>query len=140
MNRNNLVPGTIKGIQIVDLEKKFHNKSLSKHYAIKLKKPKNSSYFNNSINNDSSLITPKENISNKNTSISSKTKPQNHSSISSNQNNNKNLKIKGQIITKNNKRNLLKVKSNPKNNNNNNNLPKPSNQSQKEIIVYKEKK
>ena len=138
MNKNNLVPGTIKGIQIVDLEKKIHNKSTSKNSAIKLNKSKNLNNFNNSINNDSSsLICPKENYSNKNASISSKTKPQ-HISISSNQNNNnnKNVKIKGNTLSKNNNKNFVKIKSNPKNNN----LPKPTNTKQKEIIIYKEKK
>ena len=38
MNKSNLVSGTIKGIQIVDLEKKIHNKNLSKYYAIKFNK------------------------------------------------------------------------------------------------------
>ena len=89
MNKTSLVSGTIKGIQIVDLGLKQNNtKNSSKKYMIKLKKNKNSS-TNNSINNDS-LISIKENISNKNTSISSKTKQQT-TSISSNQ---KNRKIK----------------------------------------------
>ena len=128
MNRNNLVPGTIKGIQIVDLEKKINNK---KQNAMKLNKSKNT---NNSINNDSSLTTPKDNLSNKNALINLKPKQQPHISISSNQNNNRNAKIKGNIITKNNNRNILKIKSNP-----NNNLPKPSNNRQKDIVTSKEK-
>ena len=83
MNKANLVSGTIKGIQIVDLGLKQNNlKNSSKKCMIKLKKNKNSS-TNNSITNDS-IISIKENISNKNTSISSKTKQQT-SSISSNQ-------------------------------------------------------
>ena len=138
MNKNNLVPGAIKGIQIVDLEKKINNKSTSKNSAIKLNKPKNLNNFNNSSNNDSSsLFFPKENYSNKNVPISSKAKPQ-HISTSSNQNNNnnKNVKIKGSTFSKNNNKNFLKIKSNSKNNN----LLKPVNTKQKEIIIYKEKK
>ena len=138
MNKYNLVPGTIKGIQIVDLEKKAYNKTSSKNYSIKFNKPKNNNYCINSNNNDSSLITPKENISNKNTSISSKPKAQPHITISSNHNNNKTIKVKGNLITKYNKKNILKIKSNQKNNNNI--LPKPVNQKQKEILIYKEKK
>jgi len=73
MNKTSLVSGTIKVIQIVDLGLKQSNiKNSSKKYVIKLKKTKNST-TNNSINNDL-LISIKENISNKNTSISSKTK------------------------------------------------------------------
>ena len=68
MNKTTLISGTIKGIQIVDLSIKQPNKNASKKYIIKLKKNKNSS-INNSTNNDS-LISIKENISNKNTSIS----------------------------------------------------------------------
>ena len=75
MNKTSLVSGTIKVIQIVDLGLKQNNiKNSSKKYVIKLKKTKNST-INNSINNDL-LISIKENISNKNTSISSKTKQQ----------------------------------------------------------------
>ena len=75
MNKTLLVSGTIKVIQIVDLGLKQNNiKNSSKKYVIKLKKTKNST-TNNSINNDL-LISIKENISNKNTSISSKTKQQ----------------------------------------------------------------
>ena len=75
MNKTSLVSGTIKVIQIVDLGLKQNNiKNSSKKYVIKLKKTKNST-TNNSINNDL-LISIKENISNKNTSISSKTKQQ----------------------------------------------------------------
>ena len=129
MNKNNLVPGTIKGIQIVDLEKKINNKKQS---VIKQNKTKNA---NNSINNDSSLNSPKENISNKNVLINSKTKHHSHISISSNHNNNRNEKNKRNIITKNNNnRNFLKIKSNPKNN-----LPKPTNNRQKERVTSKEK-
>ena len=138
MNKSNLVSGTIKGIQIVDLEKKIHNKNSSKYYAIKFNKTKHLNNFNNSINNDSSLISPKDNISNKNTSISSKPKPQPKISISSNQNNTKNIKIKRNIMTKDNKRNLIKIKSNQKNNNKN--MEKPIEQKQKELLVYKEKR
>ena len=135
MNKTNLVSGTIKGIQIVDLGFKQNNiKTSSKKYIIKLKKNKNSS-INNSINNDS-LISIKENISNKNTSISSKTKHQT-TSISSNQ---KTRKIKGN--NNNNQKNIninknfIKIKLNQKNNNINNNnkiLPKPI---QKQKYIY----
>ena len=58
-NKNTLVPGTIKGIQIVDLEKKINNKSSSKYCSIKFTKQKNYNNFNNSTNNDSSLISKK---------------------------------------------------------------------------------
>ena len=137
-NKNTLVPGTIKGIQIVDLEKKINNKSSSKYCSIKFTKQKNYNNFNNSTNNDSSLISPKNNLSNKNVTIMSKIKPQPHISISSNQNNNKNIKIKGNIISKNNKSNFLKIKSNPKNNKINN-FPKPINAKQKEILINTDK-
>ena len=102
-NKNNLVPGTIKGIQIVDLEKKIHNKSSSKHYSIKLNKSKNSNYSNNSINNDFSMFSPKDNMSSKNVTIYSKTKQL--------KNNNKSIRIKGQIMIKNHKGNIIKIKS-----------------------------
>ena len=86
MNKTSLISGTIKGIQIVDLGLNQTNiKNSSKKYMLKLKKAKNSS--NNSVNNDS-LISFKENISNKNTSISSKTKQQT-TTISSSQKNRK---------------------------------------------------
>ena len=137
MNKNNLVSGTIKGIQIVDLEKKINNKNSSKCYAVKFNKSKHLNNFNNSINNDSSLVSPKDNISNKNTSISSKPRPQPKITISSNQNNHKKIKIKGNIIAKNNKRNILEIKSNQKNNNN---FQKPIEQKHKEFVVFKEKK
>ena len=126
MNKTSLVSGTIKGIQIVDLSLKQNNqKNSSKKYVIKLKKNKNSSN-NNSITNDS-LISIKENISNKNTSISSKPKQQT-TSISSNQ---KPRKIKNQNnisnnnsnqINKNMNKNFIKIKLNQKNNNL---LPRP---------------
>ena len=105
-NKNNLVPGTIKGIQIVDLEKKIHNKSSSKHYSIKLNKSKNSNYSNNSINNEFSMFSPKDNMSSKNASINSKTKQ-----LKNHNNNNKSIRIKGQIMTKNHKGNIIKIKS-----------------------------
>ena len=105
-NKNNLVPGTIKGIQIVELEKKTYNKSSSKHYSIKLNKSKNSNYSNNSINNEFSMFSPKDNISTKNASINSKTKQ-----LKNNNNNNKSIRIKGQIMTKNHKGNIIKIKS-----------------------------
>ena len=105
-NKNNLVPGTIKGIQIVELEKKIYNKSSSKHYSIKLNKSKNSNYSNNSINNEFSMFSPKDNISTKNASINSKTKQ-----LKNNNNNNKSIRIKGQIMTKNHKGNIIKIKS-----------------------------
>ena len=137
-NKNTLVPGTIKGIQIVDLEKKIYNKSSSKQYSIRFNKQKNYNNFNNSINNDSSLFSPKDNLTNKNIAIISKIKQQPHITISSNQNNGKNIKIKGNIIVKTNKRNILKIKSNPKNNKINN-FPKPAKPKQKEILIYRDK-
>ena len=136
--KNNLVSGTIKGIQIVDLEKKINNNSKSnKYYSIKFNKTKNLNNFNNAINNDLSFISPKDSISNKNPTNSSKIRPRPHITISSNHNDNKNAKIKNNIITKNNKRNLLKIKSNTKKSNN---FPKPIEQRQKEIVIFKEKK
>ena len=131
MNKTSLVSGTIKGIQIVDLGlKQINTKNSAKKYMIKLKKNKNSS-TNNSINNDS-LISIKENISNKNTSISSKTKQQT-TSISSSQ---KNRKIKGNNINNNNQinknKNFVKIKLNQKNNNSKV-LPRPI---QKQKYIY----
>ena len=122
MNKTSLISGTIKGIQIVDLGLNQTNiKNSSKKYMLKLKKAKNSS--NNSVNNDS-LISFKENISNKNTSISSKTKQQT-TTISSSQ---KNRKLKNNY--ENNKsKNFIKIKLNQKNNNNI--LPRPIMQKQK---------
>ena len=135
MNKNNLVPGTIKGIQIVDLEKKLHHKnSSSKNTSLKSNIQRNN-LFNTLINNDSTLILPKDNTSNKNIPINSKTKTQPHIIISSNNNNNKNVKSKGNINSKKNNRNIIKIKSQQKNNI----LPKPVNQKQKEILIYKEK-
>ena len=130
MNKTSLISGTIKGIQIVDLGLKQNNtKNSSKKYMIKLKKNKNSS-TNNSINNDS-LISFKENISNKNTSISSKPKQQT-TSISSSQKNRK-IKCTNNQLNKNSNKNFIKIKLNQKNNNNNNNiLPRPT-QKQKNI-------
>ena len=123
MNKTSLISGTIKGIQIVDLGLNQTNiKNTSKKYMIKLKKNKNSS-INNSVNNDS-LISIKENISNKNTSISSKNKQQT-STISSSQksrkmksNNDNNL-----YLNKNINKNFIKIKLNQKGNNNV--LPRP---------------
>ena len=125
MNKTSLVSGTIKGIQIVDLSLKQNNqKNSSKKYVIKLKKNKNSSN-NNSITNDS-LISIKENISNKNTSISSKPKQQT-TSISSNQKprkikNQNNISNNSNQINKNMNKNFIKIKLNQKNNNL---LPRP---------------
>ena len=134
MNKTTLISGTIKGIQIVDLSIKQPNKNASKKYIIKLKKNKNSS-INNSINNDS-LISIKENISNKNTSISSKTKQT--SSISSNQ---KIRKIKNNPSNKNTNKNFIKIKLNQKNNlnNNNNNINLPRPNPKKNILIYNHK-
>ena len=121
MNKTNLVSGTIKGIQIVDLGLKQSSlKNSSKKCMIKLKKNKNSS-TNNSITNDS-IISIKENISNKNTSISSKTKQQT-SSISSNQKIRKvkdNNNIYNKQINKNTNKNFIRIKISQKNNNNKN--------------------
>ena len=122
MNKTSLISGTIKGIQIVDLGLNQTNiKNSSKKCMLKLKKAKNSS--NNSVNNDS-LISFKENISNKNTSISSKTKQQT-TTISSSQ---KNRKLKNNYENNKNK-NFIKIKLNQKNNNNI--LPRPIMQKQK---------
>ncbi len=135
MNKTSLVSGTIKGIQIVDLGlNQTGIKNSSKKYMIKLKKNKNSS-INNSINNDS-LISIKENISNKNTSISSKTKQT--SSISSNQ---KIRKIKNNPSNKNTNKNFIKIKLNQKNNlnNNNNNINLPRPNPKKNILIYNHK-
>ena len=121
MNKTNLVSGTIKGIQIVDLGLKQSSlKNSSKKCMIKLKRNKNSS-TNNSITNDS-IISIKENISNKNTSISSKTKQQT-SSISSNQKIRKvkdNNNIYNKQINKNTNKNFIRIKISQKNNNNKN--------------------
>ena len=121
MNKTNLVSGTIKGIQIVDLGLKQSSlKNSSKKCMIKLKKNKNSS-TNNSITNDS-IISIKENISNKNTSISSKTKQQT-SSISSNQKIRKvkdNNNVYNKQINKNTNKNFIRIKISQKNNNNKN--------------------
>ena len=136
MNKTSLVSGTIKGIQIVDLGLKQNNtKNSSKKYMIKLKKNKNSS-TNNSITNDS-IISIKENISNKNTSISSKTKQQT-TSISSNQKNRK-IKYNNNQINKNTNKNFIKIKLNPKGNNSNI-LPRPMIQKQKYIYNNNEPK
>ena len=132
MNKTSLISGTIKGIQIVDLGLNQTNiKNSSKKYMIKIKKNKNSS-TNNSVNNDS-LISFKENISNKNTSISSKTKQQT-TTISSSQ---KSRKIKcnnenNQFpINKNINKNFIKIKLNQKGNNNV--LPRPIMQKHKNV-------
>ena len=134
MNKTSLISGTIKGIQIVDLGLNQTNiKNSSKKYMIKLKKNKNSS-TNNSVNNDS-LISFKENISNKNTSISSKNKQQT-TTISSSQ---KSRKIKSNnennnfnINNKNMNKNFIKIKLNNQKINNNI-LPRPLIQKHKNV-------
>ena len=134
MNKTSLISGTIKGIQIVDLGlNQTGIKNSSKKYMIKLKKNKNSS-TNNSVNNDS-LISFKENISNKNTSISSKNKQQT-TTISSSQ---KSRKIKSNnensqlyLNNKNINKNFIKIKLNNQKINNNI-LPRPLIQKHKNV-------
>lgn len=139
MNKSNLVSGIIKGIQILELEKKNYNKSQTKQNELKSTKPKNSNNYNNSVNNDSSILFAKDSISNKNTSISSKTKQHStYISISSNNTNNKKIKNNNNNQPpKNNKTNLMKIKINQKNYKN---LPKPGNHKQKNFVIYRDKK